>query len=206
MIIETKISKKPVIYKKAIKMLEKMFTNVLKNKKPELIWILEHSNVYTAGTSFKVSDIIDKSIKIIKTNRGGKITYHGPGQIICYFVLNLNNRKKDIRKLVSILETTIIQTLKEFKIESFNDKKNIGIWVKNKNELQKVAAIGVKVKKWIAYHGFSINVDNDLEYYKKIKPCGLEGNKIINLNVIKKNNYDNIKVKIIKNLIINLKK
>ena len=123
MIIETKISKKPVIYKKAIKMLENRFTNVLKNKKPELIWILEHSNVYTAGTSFKVSDIIDKSIKIIRTNRGGKITFHGKGQIIFYFVINLNNRKKDIRWFINIIEKSIICSLKEFGINSYNDKK-----------------------------------------------------------------------------------
>ena len=206
MIIEIKKSIKPIKYENAISFLEKRLDEIHTKKRNELIWILEHKDVYTAGTNYKENELLDKSIKLIKTSRGGKITYHGPGQIICYFVLNLNNRKKDIRKLVSILETTIIQTLKEFKIESFNDKKNIGIWVKNKNELQKVAAIGVKVKKWIAYHGFSINVDNDLEYYKKIKPCGLEGNKIINLNVIKKNNYNNLKIKIIKNLIINLKK
>ena len=206
MTIEIKRSTKPIDYKESINFLENRVSKLINGKSKELIWILEHPHVYTAGTSYNENELLDKSIKLIKTSRGGKITYHGPGQIICYFVLNLNNRKKDIRKLVSILETTIIQTLKEFKIESFNDKKNIGIWVKNKNELQKVAAIGVKVKKWIAYHGFSINIDNDLKYYKKIKPCGLESNKIINLNVIKKNNYDNIKVKIIKNLIINLKK
>ena len=206
MTIEIKRSTKPIDYKESINFLEDRVSKLINGKSKELIWILEHPHVYTAGTSYNENELLDKSIKLIKTSRGGKITYHGPGQIICYFVLNLNNRKKDIRKLVSILETTIIQTLKEFKIESFNDKKNIGIWVKNKNELQKVAAIGVKVKKWIAYHGFSINVDNDLEYYKKIKPCGLECNKIINLNVIKKNNYNNLKIKIIKNLIINLKK
>ena len=191
MTIEIKRSTKPIDYKESINFLEDRVSKLINGKSKELIWILEHPHVYTAGTSYNENELLDKSIKLIKTSRGGKITYHGPGQIICYFVLNLNNRKKDIRKLVSILETTIIQTLKEFKIESFNEK---------------VAAIGIKVKKWIAYHGFSINVDNDLEYYKKIKPCGLEGNKIINLNVIKKNNYNNLKIKIIKNLIINLKK
>ena len=206
MTIEIKRSTKPIDYNESIKFLEDRVSKLINGKSRELIWILEHPHVYTAGTSYNEKELLDKSVKLIKTNRGGKITYHGPGQIICYFVLNLNNRKKDIRKLVSILETTIIQTLKEFKIESFSDKKNIGIWVKNKNELQKIAAIGIKVKKWIAYHGFSINIDNDLKYYKKIKACGLERNKIINLNVIKKNNYDNLKVKIIKNLIINLKK
>ena len=178
MIIETKISKKPVIYKKAIKILENRITSVLKNEKPELIWILEHSNVYTAGTSFKVSDIIDKSIKIIQTNRGGKITFHGKGQIIFYFVINLNNRKKDIRWFINIIEKSIISSLKEFGINSYNDKKNIGIWVKDK----KIAAIGIRVSRWIAYHGCSINISNNLNQYLKIIPCGLDNKKVTSLS------------------------
>ena len=198
MIIETKISKKPVIYKKAIKILEKRFTNVLKNKKPELIWILEHSNVYTAGTSFKVSDIIDKSIKIIKTNRGGKITFHGKGQIIFYFVINLNNRKKDIRWFINIIEKSIICSLKEFGINSYNDKKNIGIWINHKSRIKKIAAIGIKIKKWIAYHGFAINYSVNLNNFKKIIPCGVKDKGLINilqLKEIEKNKFIKILIK-----------
>ena len=185
MIIETKISKKPVIYKKAIKILEKRFTNVLKNKKPELIWILEHSNVYTAGTSFKVSDIIDKSIKIIQTNRGGKITFHGKGQIIFYFVINLNNRKKDIRWLINIIEKSITSSLKEFGINSYIDKKNIGIWINHKSKIKKIAAIGIKIKKWIAYHGFAINYSVNLNNFNKIIPCGIKNKGLINVSQLK---------------------
>ena len=198
MIIETKISKKPVIYKKAIKILEKRFTNVLKNKKPELIWILEHSNVYTAGTSFKVSDIIDKSIKIIRTNRGGKITFHGKGQIIFYFVINLNNRKKDIRWFINIIEKSIICSLKEFGINSYNDKKNIGIWINHKSRIKKIAAIGIKIKKWIAYHGFAINYSVNLNNFKKIIPCGVKDKGLINilqLKEIEKNKFIKILIK-----------
>ena len=198
MIIETKISKKPVIYKKAIKILENRFTNVLKNKKPELIWILEHSNVYTAGTSFKVSDIIDKSIKIIQTNRGGKITFHGKGQIIFYFVINLNNRKKDIRWFINIIEKSIICSLKEFGINSYNDKKNIGIWINHKSGIKKIAAIGIKIKKWIAYHGFAINYSVNLKNFKKIIPCGIKDKGIINilqLKEIEKNKFIKILIK-----------
>ena len=198
MIIETKISKKPVIYKKAIKILEKRFTNVLKNKKPELIWILEHSNVYTAGTSFKVSDIIDKSIKIIQTNRGGKITFHGKGQIIFYFVINLNNRKKDIRWFINIIEKSIICSLKEFGINSYNDKKNIGIWINHKSGIKKIAAIGIKIKKWIAYHGFAINYSVNLNNFKKIIPCGIKDKGLINilqLKEIEKNKFIKILIK-----------
>lgn len=185
MIIETKISKKPVIYKKAIKILENRITSVLKNEKPELIWILEHNNVYTAGTSFKVSDIIDKSIKIIKTNRGGKITFHGKGQIIFYFVINLNSRKKDIRWFINIIEKSIIYSLKEFGINSYNDEKNIGIWIKHKSTTKKIAAIGIKIKKWVAYHGFAINYSVNLNNFKKIIPCGLKDKDLINISQLK---------------------
>ena len=198
MIIETKISKKPVIYNKAIKTLENRFTNVLKNKKPELIWILEHSNVYTAGTSFKVSDIIDKSIKIIQTNRGGKITFHGKGQIIFYFVINLNNRKKDIRWFINIIEKSIISSLNEFGINSYNDKKNIGIWINHKSKIKKIAAIGIKIKKWIAYHGFAINYSVNLNNFKKIIPCGIKNKGLINMSQLKeidKNKFIKILIK-----------
>ena len=198
MIIETKISKKPVIYKKAIKILENRITNILKNNKPELIWVLEHNNVYTAGTSFKDSDIIDKSIKIIKTNRGGKVTFHGKGQIIFYFVINLNNRKKDIRWFINIIEKSIIFSLKEIGINSFNDKKNIGIWIKHKSKIKKIAAIGIKIKKWIAYHGFAINYSVNLNNFKKIIPCGIKNKGLINISQLKeidKNKFTSILIK-----------
>ncbi len=174
------------------------------NKDNELIWILEHPHIYTAGTSFSKNEILDKSIELIKTNRGGKITYHGPGQIICYFVLNLNKRKKDIRKFIRVVEDSIIETLKEYKIDSFNDRKNIGIWVNHNKKVKKVAAIGIRVSKWIAYHGFSININNDLKAYKKIIPCGVTDKDVSNLKEIKNQNYDKIGSKIINNFIKNL--
>ena len=201
MIIETKISKKPVIYKKAIKILESRFTNVLNNKKPELIWILEHNDVYTAGTSFKDSDIIDKSIKITKSNRGGKITFHGKGQIIFYFVINLNNRKKDIRWFINIIEKSIINSFKEFDINSFNDKKNIGIWIKHKSRIKKIAAIGIKIKKWIAYHGFAINYSVDLNNFKKIIPCGVNNKGLVNITQLKEIDKKKFTSILIKNFI-----
>ena len=202
--IEIKKSKKPVEYDKAIGFLEKRMTQVSENKLSELIWILEHSNVYTAGTGYDEKDILDKSINVIKTNRGGKITHHGPGQIICYFVINLNTRKKDIRKFTKIIEKTIIETLKEYKINSFNDPQNIGIWVDHENKIKKIAAIGIRVSKWVAYHGFSINVNNNLESYNKIIPCGIKDKDVLNLKSIKEQNYDELGDKIIKNFIKNL--
>ena len=205
MSIEIKISKKPVEYTKAIKFLEKRLIKLKNNKATELVWILEHPKIYTGGISYKNYEILDKNIKIINTNRGGKITWHGPGQTICYFVIDLSKRNKDIRKFVLNLEKIIIKTLEEYKIKSFADRKNIGIWVNHKNKIKKISAIGIKVKSWIAYHGFSINIKNDLKYYKKIVPCGIINREVINLINIKNQKYNFISKKIIKNFIKYLK-
>ena len=203
--IEIKKSQKPVKYEDALTFMEKRLYEINKNDSNDLIWILEHEEIYTAGTSFKEKEILDKSIKIIKTNRGGKITYHGPGQLICYFVIDLKKRKKDIRKFISIIEKTIIDTIKFYKIDTFADKKNIGIWYKNNNEIKKVAAIGVRVSKWIAYHGFSININNDLNKYNAIIPCGIEDKGVTSLKKIKNQNYNNLDKKLVEYFISNLK-
>ena len=183
MSIEIKLSKKRVPYQKAMLFLNKRVEEVKNGANKELIWILEHPKTYTAGISFNKNEIIDKKIKIIKTNRGGKITLHNPGQKIIYFVINLNNRKKDIRRLINILEISIIEFLKIFNINANKDKKNIGIWVRKK----KIAAIGLRVSRWVAFHGFSINMTNNLEEYLKVKPCGLNNRKITSV-------YSEIKV------------
>jgi len=199
--IEIKKSTKPIKYSYAIDFLEKRLAQINEKKGNELFWILEHPKIYTAGTSYKKNEILDKSIKIIKTNRGGKITYHGPGQRIYYFVINLNNRQKDIRKFITQIENTIINTLKEYNIDSFSDRKNVGIWIKKNKKIKKIAAIGIRVKKWIAYHGFSINVDNDLKNYNKIIPCGIIDKGVTNLKEIKNQSYIKLDDKIIKNFI-----
>jgi lipoyl(octanoyl) transferase len=202
--IEIKKSIKLVKYDTAIKIMENRLHAVNIKKDRELIWILEHDHIYTAGTSFNKNEILNKSIKIVKTNRGGKITYHGPGQIICYFVIDLNRRKKDIRKFIRLIEKTIIETINEFGIKTFNDKKNIGIWYKDKSKIKKVATIGLKVSKWIAYHGFAINIKNDLTRYKNIIPCGISDKEVTNLKTIKDQNYNNFKNKLIVNFSKNL--
>ena len=202
--IEIKKSVKPVKYLDAIDFLEKRLVKINNNKESELIWILSHSEVYTAGTSFKENEILDKSIDIIRTKRGGKITWHGPGQLICYFVIDLNKREKDVRKFINIIENTIIKTLDEYNIKSFNDPKNIGIWVNHESKIQKIAAIGIRIKKWIAYHGFSININNNINAYKKIIPCGIKNKSVSNLKLIKDQNYDELNDKIINNFIKNL--
>ena len=205
MSIEIKKSKKPVKYEDALKFMEKRLLEIDQNKSNDLIWILEHEDIYTAGTSYKENEIIDKSIKIFKTNRGGKITYHGPGQLICYFVIDLKKGKKDIRKFISIIEKTIIETLKYYQIDSFPDKDNVGVWYNDNSKIKKIAAIGVRVSKWIAYHGFSININNDLKKYNAIIPCGIKDKGVINLKNIKNQNYENIEDILIKNFISNLK-
>ena len=203
--IEIKKSKKPVKYENAIKLLEKRVLDINDNKSNELIWILEHEDLYTAGTSYKENEIIDKKIKIVKSNRGGKITYHGPGQLICYFVIDLKKRNKDIRKFISLIEKSIIETIKFYKIKTFADKKNIGIWYNDKSKIKKIAAIGVRVRKWIAYHGFSININNNLKKYDAIIPCGIKDKGVTNLYEIKNQNYENLKNEIVKNFVSNLK-
>jgi len=202
--IEIKKSVKPVNYFKAINLLEARLQQLYEKKEKELIWILRHNEIFTAGTSYNKNEIIDKSIDVIKTNRGGKITYHGPGQLICYFVIDLRN-KKDIRKFITSIEKTIIQTLRFFNIETFSDKENIGIWHKKKNKISKVAAIGIRVRKWIAYHGFAININNNLDQYKKIIPCGIIDKSVTNLMKIKDQDYSKLEIKLIENFISNLK-
>ena len=190
--LEIKKSIKPVKYDVAIKLLEERLLDIHNNKKGDLIWFLEHEEIYTAGSNYKEEEILCKNIKLIKTNRGGKITYHGPGQLICYFVIDLKKRKKDIRKFITLIEKTIIESLIEFNIKSFGDPKNIGIWTKHKGEIKKVAAIGVRVSKWIAYHGFAININNDLSKYKNIIPCGISDKGVTNLKEIKDQDYKNL--------------
>tara|TARA_B100001250_G_C19584896_1_gene693765 strand:+ start:42 stop:659 length:618 start_codon:yes stop_codon:yes gene_type:complete len=202
--VEIKKSVKPVNYFDAINLLETRLHQIHENKEKELIWTLSHDEIFTAGTSYNEKEILDKTIKIIKTNRGGKITYHGPGQLICYFVLDLRNRK-DVRRIITTIEKTIIQTLRYFEIETFSDKDNIGIWYKENNELYKVAAIGVRVRKWIAYHGFAININNSLRQYKKIIPCGISDKRVTNLKKIKDQDYSKLENILIENFILNLK-
>jgi len=202
--IEIKKSIKPIKYDDAIKFLEERLIDINNDKKNDLIWILEHEEVYTAGTSYKEEEILNKDITIVKTNRGGKITYHGPGQLICYFVIDLKKRHKDIRKFISLIEKTIIESLSEYNVDTFGDPKNIGIWINDKNNIKKVAAIGVRVSKWVAYHGFAININNNLLKYQNIIPCGISDKGVTNLKEINNKNYNRLSDVIIKNFTRNL--
>jgi len=198
--IDIKLSKRRVSYKKAMNFLEKRVKDIKEKKKRELLWVLEHPTTYTAGIRFNENEILDKKINLIRTNRGGKITLHNPGQKIVYFALNLNKRKKDIKKLLNMIERSIIEFLEVYKIKGLTDKKNIGIWVKGK----KIAAIGLRISRWIAFHGCSININNNLNQYSKIIPCGLNNKKVTSIYNENKRMIKNVDEKLINIFIRNI--
>jgi len=181
--IEIKKSNKEINYNEAIMFMESRVNYINKNKSGDLIWFLNHNHIFTQGTSATKEEILDSSvIDIIKTNRGGKTTYHGPGQRIVYFMLNLNNNKKDIRKFISIIEDTVIAFLKNYNVEAKAFKDRVGIWVIKNNKItfdkeKKIGAIGLRVKKWITYHGMSFNINPNLKFYDYIYSCGLKDYK-----------------------------
>tara|TARA_Y100000590_G_scaffold85368_1_gene95438 strand:+ start:748 stop:1365 length:618 start_codon:yes stop_codon:yes gene_type:complete len=201
--IEVKNAENTIDYLQSMNVLEQRVKDVLSGKKKELLWIIEHNHVYTAGTSSNKKDLLDRNISVIKTNRGGKYTYHGPGQKVVYFVLDLNKREKNIKKLVRNIENCIVNVLEEYKIKSFADQKNIGIWVNENKKVKKIAAIGIKVKKWIAYHGFSLNVSNNLDKYNSIIPCGIKDKGVTSLKELGINDFKNIN-KIITNKFLDI--
>ena len=180
--LEIKISNKPVEYYDAIKYLEERVIKVQNKESKNLLWILEHPNLYSAGTSAKETDLLNKNkFPIYKTNRGGQWTFHGEGQKIIYFVIDLTT-EKNIKNFVRKIENWIKKVLNNYKIESTNDPNNIGIWVKNNNKLEKIAAIGIRVKKWIAFHGFSLNINVNKKNYNGIIPCGINDKGISNMS------------------------
>ena len=185
--LDIKTSLKNVEYSKALNFMEKKVENILTNKDNEMLWFLNHNHIYTCGTSWNKNEILNKTeIPIIKTNRGGKITYHGPGQRIIYYMINLNNRKKDIRHFINSLEKIAIETLKEFDVIAVSNKDKIGIWVTkiNNNNLKqekKIGSIGIRLKKWVTYHGLSLNISTDLKYFNNINPCGIKDCQVTSL-------------------------
>ena len=177
--IEIKKSIELVDYESSIKFMELRVKEMQNNTQKELVWFLSHDHIYTQGTSAKNDEIIrSNQINIIKSSRGGKTTYHGPGQRIIYFLLNLNKRKKDIRKLISTIEDSLIIFLAKYNIEARSFKDRVGIWVlksdkKKFDKERKIGAIGLRVSKWITYHGLSFNINPNLKYYNDIHSCGL---------------------------------
>lgn len=176
--IEIKYSRISINYIDALNFMENRVSEILQNKNKELIWFLNHDHIYTIGKSGNQNEVLKKTdVPILKTNRGGKITYHGPGQRIVYFVINLNKRKKDIRQFVNIIELSAIKVLKKFDIDATTYSDRVGIWInKRTKEIEKekkIGAIGLRIRKWVAYHGLSFNINPDLIYYQNINACGL---------------------------------
>ena len=186
--IEIKISNEDINYKEAVLFMESKVRDISENHSKELLWFLSHNHIFTQGTSASDDEILDSNvIEVLKTNRGGKTTYHGPGQRIVYFMLNLNNKKKDIRKFISVIENSVIDFLKNYNVEARAFKDRVGIWVIKNNKMtfdkeKKISAIGLRVKKWITYHGMSFNINPDLKYYNSIHSCGLKEYKNTSLN------------------------
>ena len=178
--IEIKISNEEINYKEAVLFMESKVRDISENNSKELLWFLSHNHIFTQGTSASDDEILNSDvIEVLKTNRGGKTTYHGPGQRIVYFMLNLNNKKKDIRKFISVIENSVIDFLKNYNVEARAFKDRVGIWVIKNNKMtfdkeKKISAIGLRVKKWITYHGMSFNINPDLKYYNSIHSCGLK--------------------------------
>ncbi len=178
--IEIKISNEEISYLESMLFMESKVREISKNHSNELLWFLSHNHIFTQGTSASNEEILDPNvIEVLKTNRGGKTTYHGPGQRIVYFMLNLNNKKKDIRKFISVIENSLISFLAEYNIEAQAFKDRVGIWVTKSNNItfdkeKKIGAIGLRIKKWITYHGLSFNINPDLKYYNYIHSCGLK--------------------------------
>jgi len=172
-----------VDYEKSLELIQVRVNDIINESKNELIWFLNHDHIYTQGTSSSDKEILKKNkIRILKTNRGGKTTYHGPGQRIIYFMINLNKRKKDIRNFITIIEKSLIEFLNIYNIDCRTYKDRVGIWVTGKNgkkfsKEEKIGAIGLRLKNWITYHGLSFNINPDMHNYDFIKACGLENFK-----------------------------
>ena len=178
--IEIKISNDEIDYENALMYMESRVNDISNNQSQELLWFLSHNHIFTQGTSASKEEILNSNvINVIKSNRGGKTTYHGPGQRVVYFMLNLNNKKKDIRKFITIIENSLISFLADYNIEAQAFKDRVGIWVTKSNNItfdkeKKIGAIGLRIKKWITYHGLSFNINPDLKYYNYIHSCGLK--------------------------------
>jgi lipoyl(octanoyl) transferase len=154
---------------------------IAENRAPEMVWLVEHPPIYTAGTSAKDSDLIDARFPVFKTGRGGQFTYHGPGQRVGYVMLDLKRRKADVRGFVRDLEEWLIRTLDKFNVKGERREGRVGIWVARGKREDKIAAIGVRVRKWVTFHGVSFNVDPDLTHFNGIVPCGIREHGVTSL-------------------------
>jgi lipoyl(octanoyl) transferase len=175
--VEWLISEAPVPYPEAIAAMEARVAAIAAHEAPELVWLLEHPPLYTSGTSGKATDLLDARFPVFDTGRGGQLTYHGPGQRVAYVMLDLKARRPDVRAYVAALEQWIIRTLSAFNVRGERREDRVGVWVKRPDKgggfEDKIAAIGVRVRRWVSFHGIAINVEPDLTHFEAIVPCGV---------------------------------
>ena len=213
--IEIKKDYKNIDYKKSIDFMQIRINEIIQGSNNELIWFLNHDHIYTQGTSSSKKEILkSNNIRVLTTNRGGKTTYHGPGQRIVYLMINLNDRKKDLRKFISIIEQSLMDFLKEYKIDCSTYRDRVGIWVTGQNgkkfvKEEKIGAIGLRLKKWTTYHGLSFNINPEMRHYENINACGLDDYKNTSLKElginINESTFDKEYSKIFLNKLKNLK-
>jgi lipoyl(octanoyl) transferase len=175
--VEWLISDTPVPYLEAVAAMEARVADIAAGRAPELVWLLEHPPLYTSGTSGKAQDLLDPRFPIFDTGRGGQLTYHGPGQRVAYVMLDLKRRRPDVRAYVAGLEQWIIQTLAAFNVRGERREDRVGVWVARPDKgvgfEDKIAAIGVRLRRWVSFHGIAINVEPDLTHFDAIVPCGV---------------------------------
>jgi lipoyl(octanoyl) transferase len=194
----------PIDYLDALNLMEQRVEKIIKGEVPETIWFLEHNPVITAGTSANIQDLIDpQKFPVYKTGRGGQYTYHGHGQKIAYIMLNLQKRGFGVREYVKFLEQCLIEIVGYFGIQAFTREGRVGVWIQNNTSEDKIAAIGVRIRKYISFHGFALNISPNLEHFNTIVPCGIKNYGVISLEKvgikIANINFDDI----IKNVIVN---
>jgi lipoyl(octanoyl) transferase len=175
--VEWRISDSPVDYLEAVAAMESRAAAIAAGKAPELVWLLEHPPLYTSGTSGKAEDLLDPRFPLFSTGRGGQLTYHGPGQRVAYLMLDLKRRRPDVRAYVAALEQWIIGTLAAFNVRGERREDRVGVWVKRPDKgagfEDKIAAIGVRLRRWVSFHGIALNVEPDLAHFSAIVPCGV---------------------------------
>jgi lipoyl(octanoyl) transferase len=175
--VEWQISDQPVDYLEAVAAMEARAADIAEGRARELVWLLEHPPLYTSGTSGKAGDLLDPRFPLFATGRGGQLTYHGPGQRVAYVMLNLKQRRPDVRAYVAALEEWIIRTLASFNVSGERREDRVGVWVRRPDKGQgfedKIAAIGVRLKRWVSFHGIAINVEPDLSHFSAIISCGI---------------------------------
>ena len=168
-------------YPEAVEFMERRVVGIAGGQARELVWLVEHPPIYTAGTSAKDSDLLEARFPVFKTGRGGQFTYHGPGQRVGYVMLNLKPRGGDVRRYVHDLEEWLIRALAHFNVKGERREGRVGIWVARGSREDKIAALGVRVRRWVTFHGVALNVEPDLTHFSGIVPCGIRGHGVTSL-------------------------